>query len=182
MTNDDKYIDISCEYASQLIASYTGFSKIEKQHCLNKSSWLKVKDMLKAGSMHEVCMFLAMTPMFDVISWCQLVFGYICQSAILRQFSSVEAGDERLKVMLDIIDNESTLDAAFKNTKILRLLLAARSYSHRTMSCKDLHECICKTLAHVFKKFPDMFKCNFVKANSKAKRLRFTENDMKKYL
>ena len=52
MTNDDRYIEISCQLASALIDGYTGFSKVEKQYCLNKSSWLKVKDMLKADGMY----------------------------------------------------------------------------------------------------------------------------------
>ena len=182
MTNDDRYIEISCQLASALIAGYTGFSKVEKQYCLNKSSWLKVKDMLKADGMYQICMYLTMTPMFDVISWCQLIVGYACLSAFLRQYRSVEESDAKLKTILDIIDEESMIDIAVKNTKILRLLLAARSYTNRTFKCKDLHICISKLLAHIFKKFPDLFKLNFVKTNSKVKKLRFTEADMQKYL
>lgn len=87
--------------------------------------------------------------------------------------------ESRLPILTKLIDTESDLDHIFKNTKLLRFLLALhRNYdrSHPN-SCCSLYKNANILLAHLTKKFPDLLKMNFFKANSKKRSLRFTERD-----
>lgn len=82
----------------------------------------------------------------------------------------------RVGTLCELADSCSELDHVFKNTKLLRLLLAL----HRNYDCKrpwlglQLYRNANILLAHIVAKFPDLLKMNFFKANSKSRKLRFT--------
>lgn len=86
--------------------------------------------------------------------------------------------------MLQIIDNdEGTLDAALKNNRLMRALLAvAANYAPKNPSrCFWLYYNTKRLLAHIFKKNPSWLKLNVLRTNSKVKKLRFTEEDIETY-
>ena len=92
--------------------------------------------------------------------------------------------NERLDVLLQVIDNdEGTLEAALKNSRLMRALLAvAANYVPRNPSRFFwLYYNTKRILAHIFKKNPSWLRLNILRTNSKVKKLRFTEEDIETY-
>ena len=91
-----------------------------------------------------------------------------------------ESSNLRLSNLLNIIDEQDTLDDVLKNSRMLRALLAisAKYQQSNKLSLFNLFYNCKRVLAHAFKKFPDMFKLNLLKSRSKTRRLRFSENEI----
>ena len=91
-----------------------------------------------------------------------------------------ESSNLRLSNLLNIIDEQDTLDDVLKNSRMLRALLAisAKYQQSNKLSLFNLFYNCKRVLAHTFKKFPDMFKLNLLKSRSKTRRLRFSENEI----
>ena len=89
----------------------------------------------------------------------------------------------RLANLINIIDDQDTLDNVLKNSKMLRALLAisARYQQNRSEYFFMLFRNCKKILAHVFKKFPDMFRLNLLKSKGKIRKLRFSPEEIDKF-
>ena len=140
-------------------------------------SWEKLRSVLFAEDMYEAIIMLSMSPMTNVVNYYQLFVG------CMLDFSDYH-DNTKLKLVLDIIDKEDALDSAVKNTKIVRALLAIKAHYCKSdpSRCCWLFENANRMLAHIFQKYPDFLKLNFVKTNTKVKKFRFTEDDVKKWL
>ena len=125
---------------------------------------------------YEALIHLELNPLSDVVGYYQLLVG------CMLQFPD-EKKNMRLTNLLSIIDEQDVLDSALKNTKILKALLAisskySRSHSEQLFSlfynCKRI-------LAHVLKKFPDIFMMNLLKSRTKSRRPRFTKDEIEMF-
>ena len=94
-----------------------------------------------------------------------------------------ETSNLRLANLLEIIDNEDTLDAVMKNSRMLRVLLAISARyqaSHKSLLFNVFYNCK-RVLAHAFKKFPDLFSLNLLKSRSKTRKLRFSPEEIEMF-
>lgn len=172
---EDKF-SLLFDVGKTICAAYTGFSACEIQYCQNKSNWNNLQSFLMSDDPYEALIQLELNPVLDVVGYYQLLVG------CMLQFPN-EDKNKRLENLLNIIDNESNLDDAMKNTKILKALLAISSKyssSHKTVLFSLFLNCK-RILAHVLKKFPDIFKMNLLRSRTKARRLRFTKEEIDKF-
>ena len=172
MSPEDKF-SMLFDVGRAVCAAYTGFSAHEVQYCQQKSNWSNLKSFLMSDDPYEAIINLELNPVSNVVGYYQLFVG------CMLQFPD-EKKNMRLMNLLSIIDEQEALDAALNNTKMLKALLAISSKyskSHSNMLFNLFYNCK-RILAHTFKKFPDIFKMNLLKSRTKARRPRFTEEDI----
>ena len=139
-----------------------------------RSRWHNV--LLLSEDPYEALIHLELNPLSAVVGYYQLFVG------CMLQFPD-EKMNKRLTNLLSIIDDQDTLDIALKNTKILKALLAISSRyskSHNEALFSLFFNCK-RILAHTLKKFPDIFKMNLLKSRTKARRLRFKEEEIEMF-
>ena len=122
---------------------------------------------------YEALIQLEMNPVMDIVGYYQLFVG------CMLQFPD-EPENIRLKNLLGIIDDQENLDDVVKNSRMLRALLAISAKYQRSSktSLFNLFYNSKRVLAHIFKKFPDMFKLNLLKSRNKSRILRFKPEEV----
>lgn len=87
-----------------------------------------------------------------------------------------EGNASQVDMLLDVIDNYDLLDDAMKNSKFIKLLVNALH------PMKEDSPYAYQILAHVFKKFPDWLKANFMRYKWKGKTYcSFSQEDVDKH-
>lgn len=172
MTSEDRFT-LLFDIGKSICAAYTGFSVHEIQYCKQKSNWLALQSTLMSNDPYEAMIQLSLNPIVDVIGYFQLFVG------CMLQFPDEET-NPRLKILLDIIDNQDILNDVIKNTKMLRALLAISIKYANTHKDAMFHLFFNskRILAHILKKFPDIFKMNLMRTKSKNKKLKFKPNEI----
>ena len=177
MTTEEQ-LDLIFKVGSQVCASYTGFTKTEVAWCQKKSNWLALQGVVFSSNPYEAMIMLGMSQLQNVVVFFQLFVA----CALTFELKSGE--NDRLEVLLQVIDNdEGTLEAALKNNRLMRALLAvAANYVPRNPTrCFWLYYNTKRILAHIFSKNPSWLKLNILRTNSKVKKLRFSEIDVKAF-
>lgn len=128
--------------------------------------WSIIENCLKCSSASELALMLEIAKIsmkFQAIDYIAIALGY-CQrsdNGFIFDFP----------VIIDMVDNYNWLDDAFKNTKLLRMLV--KSSIQDSICYLGKREAPRKLLAHIIKKFPSIKKMNlmFTKTgNGKLKR------------
>lgn len=122
---------------------------------------------------YEAMIQLEMNPVLDIVGYYQLFVG------CMLQFPD-EPENARMANLLDIIDDQDLLDDVMKNSRMLRALLAISAKykkSDRSALFSLFYNCK-RVLAHVAKKFPDIFSLNLLKSKTKSRKLRFTPEEV----
>lgn len=174
----EEQLDLIFQVGSRVCASYTGFTQTEVAWCQSKSNWLALQGVVFSSNPYEAMIMLGMSQIQNVTVFFQLFV------ACALTFELKSGGNDRLEVLLEVIDNdEGVLEPALKNNRLMRALLAvAANHSQRNPSrCFWLYYNTKRILAHVFKKHPAWLKLNILRTNSKAKKLRFSKEDVELY-
>ena len=84
-------------------------------------------------------------------------------------------------VIIDMVDDYSWFDDAFKNTKLLRMLI--KSSMQNSICYLGKHEAPRKLLAHIIKKFPSIKKMNimFTKGTDGKIKRKITDEELEKW-
>lgn len=176
MTQDATF-NCMVEVGRRLARGFTGFSRTEVIWCQQPGNWAWVQNVMFSESPAEIVIHQALQPVQDFTMTFQLVVACLCD------LSSV-GFPSRVKILCQLVDEFDDLDHVFKNTKLLRFLLALHSkYDHHNpfgMMSVAMNANI--LLAHVVNKFPDLLKMNFFKSNSKKRKLRFNEADVQRWM
>lgn len=174
--NIDERFDLIFNVGKAICSSYTGFSKSEILYCQQKCNWLSLQLFLMSSDPYEALIHFSLQPAIDVVSYFQLFVG------CMIQFPDEQTND-RMKNLLEIIDTQTMLDDALKNARMMRALLAVSAKYVVSSPCRLFYVFYNskKVLAHIFKKYPDYFKLNILKSNTKHKSLRFSKEDVEKF-
>jgi len=160
-----------CGSAVLMISSQ--LSKHEKKWASNPSSWASLLPVLEAKSPYEALMKMSFSPASDVFTSMMFLAGS------LARFQPNEPDmPAHMKNLLFMIDNDTELDDAFKNSRVMKMLLTASTTYHS--AAYDLAYRSKKVLAHVFNKFPDFFKLGILR--TKSGRMKFKPEDVQKWL
>ena len=158
---------------SFVMSTTVKMSKHEAAWVHDPSSWTALLPVLEAKSPYEALMKMSFSPASDTFTSMMFLAGSV---------SMFQPGESEMpahmKNVLFIIDNCTELDDMFKNTRVMKMLLAV-SASSRTpgVYVQPRAKCI---LAHVFKKFPDFFKLSVLK--TKSGRMKFKPEDVEKWI
>lgn len=172
----DKKFDLIFQLGKQVCASYSGFSKHEIAYCQQKLNWMCIQQFLESIDPYEALIHFSLHPLIDVVSYFQLFVG------CMIQFPD-EDKNYRMINLLEIIDNQTELDDALSNSKIMRALLAiAANYVNSSpYRCYMLYYNAKRVLAHILKKYPKYFDLNIMHSHSKHKQLRFKKEEIDKF-
>lgn len=172
MTVDERF-DLIYQVGKSICAAYTGFSKSEVLYCSQKSNWLQLREFIMSSNPYEALINFSLHPIVDVVGYFQLFVG------CMVQFPD-ETQNDRLSNLLEIIDNQSELDNALTNTRMMRALLAVSAKYVKSSPSRYfwLFQNAKRVLAHVFRKYPDYLNLNVLRTNKKSKALRFKKEEI----
>lgn len=149
-------------------------SKAEREYL--DTRWQIIENYLSCSSASQLAMKMEISKCsinFQPIDYIVIALGY-CQryaGGYLFDFS----------VIIDMVDNYNWFDDAFKNTKLLRMLI--KSSMQGSICYLGKQEAPRKLLAHIIKKFPSIKKMNIMFSrdkNGKMKR-KITDEEIEKW-
>lgn len=120
--------------------------------------WPIYSELIQSSSPGEFVLKFSVYQMnFQVIDYFAVIVGLALKSR-----------DQRLDVILGLIDNKSVLDDALKNPKILKMLMKISDNGCKDVLLPDEVLKLKKVIAHILTKFPSMKKMNFMFKKSKG--------------
>ena len=154
---------------------YKQLSKAECQYLVTCQA--RTSQYVACQSASEMVLLFAIncaTASLNVLDYLY-IFTYV---ALHDRDTNPETGcNEKVNMLLDVIDNYDLLDQAMKNRKFIKLLV--RTLYELGDEDSPYAYCI---LAHVFKKFPGWLKDNFMRYKWKGKTYYiFSQEDIDKY-
>lgn len=123
--------------------------------------WSMIDGFLLCSSPSELALKLEISKCsetFQPIDYVAIAFGYCLHSPPELEFC--------FDAMIDMVDNHSFFDSAFKNTKFLKMILKlAKVSAFKAFPCKERAR---KLFAHIVKKFPSIKRMNFMFLRTKT--------------
>jgi hypothetical protein len=154
-----------------ILETFTKLTKQEIEWLSKPSSWMPLKPIVEASSPYEALIKMSFSPATD---------SFTCMMFIAASlfYKSSNTSNSAIDNIIYIVDNKSELDDAFKNTRIMKMLIAVCQYKkYKGLSLVTSAK---KLIAHVLKKFPDFYKLGYMR--TKSGKLKITPEEAEKWL